>query len=256
MTEHIAVNRAGGICRISIQRPEKKNALTHAMYTIMANAIDQAETDHDTRVVLITGTRDCFTAGNDLNDFLQNPPTGPDSPVIRFLHAISTARKAVVAAVNGPAIGIGTTLLLHCDLAYAGPNARFELPFMKLGLVPEGGSSKLLPELMGYHRACELLMLGETLDARGAAELGLVNAVFEADAYLPRAQAAAERLAALPPAALRKTKALLKAPHLESISQTITKESHMFLEQLRSPEAREAMQAVLERREPDFSKFT
>lgn len=251
----IETNCQRGVFRIGIHRPEKKNALTLEMYQAMASALTQAEDDPSVRVILLHGTADCFTSGNDLQDFLANPPSGPESPVFRFLTAISQAKKPIVAAVNGPAIGIGTTLLLHCDLIYAGDKARFQLPFVNLGLCPEAASSILLPRLMGYPRAAELLMLGESFDASRALELGLVNAVFPEAKLFRHAIAQAQKLAEKPSASVRLTKQLLKAAPATTTEQALVTEAGHFLRMLGQPEAREALTAFFERRPPNFSQF-
>lgn len=248
MSNHIDVERQGAVVCIRLNRPEKKNALTVAMYEAITGAIRQAEQDDEVRVVALLGTHDCFTAGNDLNDFLQQPPTGPESPVMQFLAAISTAEKPLVAAVNGLAIGIGTTMLLHCDLVYAGRSARFRLPFVNLGLTPEAGASLLLPRLAGYQRAAELLLLGDVFDAEAAASMGLVSAVFDDADLEAQALERAQRLARQPPASVRITKFLLKRGTAEAVRQRITEEGTVFLQRLASPEAAEAMQAILGKR--------
>ncbi|MBT4738834.1 MAG: enoyl-CoA hydratase [Rhodospirillaceae bacterium] len=254
MSEHIKNSHAGGVLTLTISRPEKKNALTAAMYAALADAISDADSNKDVRVILITGSEDSFTAGNDLKDFLDNPPVDPSSPVFQFMHAIAGAKKPVVAAVNGLAIGIGTTMLLHCDLVYAVDTARFQLPFVNLGLVPELGSSLVLPALAGRARAAELLMFGDPFNAATANEIGLINAVCSAADLLSTAQKAAEKLAAKPPAALRKTKALLNMS-VEDIRARIDQEAKVFGEQLNSAEVKEAIAAFFEKRAPDFSKF-
>ena len=254
-TEHVLVDRLDGILRIRMNRPEKKNSLTAAMYSSFAEALHQAEADKSVRVVFITGTADCFTAGNDLNDFLNNPPVGEDSPVARFLAAISQASKPLVAAVNGVAVGVGTTMLLHCDLVYAGKSARFHMPFVNIGLCPEAASSLLIPAMMGPQRAAELLLLGEPFGAERALELGIVNAVYEDSEYQDKALEKARRLAAQPPAALRACKALLRRASAAAVKETMRAEVDVFMPMLRAPEAREAMTAFMQKRKPDFSKF-
>lgn len=255
MSDTIRVDAQDGVLTIQFNRPEKKNALTLAMYEAMTAAVRQAELDKAVRVILFTGTEDCFTAGNDLGDFLHTPPTGDDSPVFRFLKSLAAASKPLVAAVNGVAVGIGTTMLLHCDLAYAGQSARFRLPFVDLALVPEAGSSLILPQLMGQRRAAELLMLADTLDATTARDLGIVNAVLPDDRTLAVARQKALQLAAKPPAALRLTKALMKRIPAPAIQEAMGAEGRHFIARLQSPEAREAFQAFLERRPADFSQF-
>ena len=253
--KNILTENKDGILRIEIDRPDKKNALTAAMYQAMADAIHAAEADSTVRVVLIHGKADLFTAGNDLQDFLDNPPRDDNRPVFQFLYGISQAQKPIVAAVAGPAVGIGTTMLLHCDLVYAAPNARLQLPFVNLGLVPEAGSSLLLPALVGYQRAAELLLLGEPFDAHRAKEMGLVTAVVPADALLDTAMAQAKKLAGKPAASLRLAKQLMKQGQAAAVAQQIRLESGHFGERLASPEAKEAFSAFLEKRKPDFSRF-
>ncbi len=255
-TDHIRINLHETILHIQMNRPEKKNALTRAMYQTMADAILGADKDDETRVILLTGTNDCFTSGNDLADFMsvQNEPgVKPHNP---FLSVISRAEKPIVAAVNGSAIGIGTTMLLHCDLVYAGTKARFQLPFVNLGLCPELASSLLLPRLIGYQRASELLLLGEVFGAETAREFGLVNAVYPDEELFEAALQKARQLAAQPPASVRITKALMKRPIETAVSTAIDEELELFIERLKSPEAAEAFLAFLERRKPDFSRFS
>ncbi len=243
------------VLRIEIARPEKKNALTAAMYAAMADALAAAEHDPGVRVVMIHGARDCFTAGNDLKDFLERPPHSEDSPVSRFLRGISTFAKPLIAAVNGAAVGIGTTMLLHCDLVYAAPGARFQLPFVPLGVVPEAGSSFLLPYIAGYQRAAELLLLGQPFGADKALAAGFVTEVIPEDELFEYARGAALGIAALPPAAVRQTKALMKQRFAARISEAMGDEGAVFRERLASPEAKEAMTAFFEKRKPDFSRF-
>ena len=244
----IAVARDGGVTTISLARPQRRNALTWEMYEALDGALAQAEADDAVRVVLVRGTPEAFTAGNDLEDFLRRPPRGGDAPVFRFLERVAGASKPLVAAVRGPAIGIGTTLLLHCDLVFAGESARFQLPFVKLGLVPEFASSYLLPLVAGLARAKEMLLLGEPFDAQAAREAGIVTRVLpdaEVEAHAAHAVAA---LAALPPEAVRATKALLQRPHREAIASQLAAESAVFRDMLGRPAAREALEAFLARR--------
>lgn len=255
MSEHIVTEQNAGVLRVEMRRPEKKNALTAAMYAAMADALERAEGDPAVRAVLIHGQPDVFTAGNDLQDFLNVPPSDEGAPVFRFLKAISTARKPVVAAVNGVVVGIGTTMLLHCDLIYAGESTRFQLPFATLGLCPEAASSYLLPRLAGYPRAAELLLLGEVFDARAAREIGLVNRVCADAEVLALARERASKLTQLPATSLRLTKQLMKQQEAERIAQAMAEEARHFRQCLASPEAKEAFSAFLEKREPDFSRF-
>ena len=244
-----------GIVTLRFNRPEKKNAINLAMYTALADGITEAEGNDAVRVIMFAGSDDCFTSGNDLADFLGAPPTGTESPVMQFLLALSRARKPLVAAVNGTAVGIGVTLLLHCELVYAGSGARFQLPFVDLGLCPEAGSTLLLPRLMGHQRAAELLLLGEPFGAEKARELGIVSAVYPAGQVLAEARAKALQLAAKPPAALRLAKSLLKREYAAQLQETIAEEGVQFMALLKSPEAGEALQAFMQRRKPDFSSF-
>ena len=252
---HILTENKDGVLHIEIDRPDKKNALTAAMYQAMADAICAAEADAKVRVLLIHGKTDLFTAGNDLQDFLDNPPRDDKRPVFQFLYGISQAQKPIVAAVAGVAVGIGTTMLLHCEKVYAARNARLQLPFVNLGLVPEAGSSLLLPALLGYQRAAELLLLGEPFSADKAKEIGLVTEVVPEGELLATAMAQAKKLADKPAASLRLTKRLMKQGQTAAVMQQIKLESSHFGERLNSPEAKEAFSAFLEKRKPDFSRF-
>ena len=245
----------GAVLRIQFARAEKKNAITAAMYQALADALREAERDDNVRVAVVHGAPDVYTAGNDLQDFLASPPRAADAPVFQFLSAIRDFPKPLVAAVSGLAVGIGTTMLLHCDLVYCAPGTRFSMPFVNLGLCPEAGSSFLLPRLAGYQRAAELLMLGEPFVAETAMEIGLVNAIVASDLLLGVAMAAAQKLAAKPAASLRETKMLLKKGIDEAVRAAMQAESEGFRARLRSPEAREAFAAFIEKRAPDFSRF-
>ena len=252
----IDVNIAESIMTIRFDRAEKKNAITAAMYQIMAEALLAAEAEAAVRVVLFEGSPTIFTAGNDLEDFMKNPPSGGESPVFRFLHAISHAKKPLIAAVAGAAVGVGTTMLLHCDAVYAGENAKFSLPFASLGLCPEAASSLLLPALAGYQRAAEKLMFGEPFGAVEAREMGLVNQILPLAELAPFARERGRKLAALPAGALRTTKALMRGAHLQAVEAQMANEGAHFRKLLASPEAKEAFTAFFERRKPDFSKFS
>jgi enoyl-CoA hydratase/carnithine racemase len=244
-----------GILTIRFNRPEKKNALNLAMYSALTLALEQADRDTAIRVIMLAGSEGCFTSGNDLGDFLSQPLTGESNPILQFIRAISLTRRPIVAAVQGDAVGIGVTMLLHCDLVYAAESALFRMPFVSLGLCPEAGSALLLPRMMGHQKAAGLLLLGETFTAAQACAYGIVTAVFP-DGELPdRARGKALQLAAQPPAAVRLAKALLKADHAESLQEVIVEEGRQFLARLKSPEASEALQAFTERRTPDFSRF-
>ena len=252
---HILVERQGAIERIRMNRPEKKNALTTAMYTAFAEAIRAADGDAGVRVMLIEGAGDAFTAGNDLQDFLAHASQSGPRPVLDFLQVFSHAAKPIVAAVHGVAVGVGTTMLAHCDLVYAAEGARFSMPFVNLGLCPENASSFLLPSICGYQRAAELLMFGDPFDAAKAHAVGLVNAVVPLAELGATATAAAQQLAAKPPASLRLTKRLLRRAWMPEIEAALAAESKAFAERLSSPEAKEAFTAFFEKRAPDFSRF-
>ena len=244
-----------GVMTLTFNRVDKKNAITSAMYASLADALAQAQDDAAVRVLLIQGHETIFTAGNDIADFLNNPPGDQNAPVFRFLRHISTFTKPVLAAVAGPSVGIGTTLLFHCDLVYAGDNAAFSMPFVNLGLCPEAASSYLVPNMLGYHRAAEALLMGEPFMAEAALEVGFVNRVVpptEVNAY---AQAQARKLAAKPLSSLVETKRLMKAPHAERVKAQMAEESVSFGRMLREPAAKEAFGAFMEKRRPDFSKL-
>lgn len=251
-TKHILVDSQAGILRVQMNRPEKKNALTFSMYQKMADALSQAEEDESVRVILITGTKDCFCAGNDLVDFL-DISSGTKRPANPFVGAMHHARKPIVAAVSGAAIGIGTTMLLHCDLVYAGSTACFQLPFVRLGLCPEMGSSVLLPSLMGHQRAAELLLLGERFSAETAKAVGIVNMVCPEEELLKTALDKACQLAAQPSTSVRLTKALMKSGREAVVAVVMKEEASNFKKLLMSWEAKEAFQYFIKRRRPDSS---
>jgi enoyl-CoA hydratase/carnithine racemase len=246
---------ADGVASIEIARPEKRNALTQAMYQAMAEAIAAASADTAVRALLICGQPDVFTAGNDLEDFMRGPPLEADSAVGRFMQALLACDKPVVAAVTGAAIGIGATMLLHCDLVYVSDLSRLVMPFVNLGLVPEFASSLLLPWRLGHARAAEKLLLGESISGAEAVATGLATAVLASSEVLPHARRMAERFNALPPGAVRDTKRLMRAGFSAAVAGAIQAESTIFSQRLRSPEAMEAMQAFFQKRRPDFSKF-
>lgn len=256
MTAHIVTELQDRILTIRFNRPDKKNAVTTEMYEGLTAALQTGEQDPQVRVLLIAGSADCFTSGNDLADFLKRPPEGDDSPVARFMRTLATARKPIVAAVNGIAVGVGTTLLLHCDLVYAGAKTRFHMPFVNIGICPEFASTYLLPRLMGHQRAAELTLLAEPFDAAKAREVGIVNAVYPNEETESRAREAALKLAAQPPAALRTSKALLKRWREDVVLDAIRIEADEFIPMLGREEAREAMSAFMEKRKPDFSRFS
>jgi enoyl-CoA hydratase/carnithine racemase len=229
------------------------------MYAEMAQALVAAREDRAVRAVLVTGQPGIFTSGNDIEDFMSRPPgQGSDaagSPVFRFMHALVDCDKPVVAAVTGAAIGIGTTMLLHCDFVFVSDEARLAMPFTTLGLVPEFASSLLVPQLMGHRRAAEKLLLGDPFSAEQAVECGIASAVLPAAEVLPHARRVAERFNALPPQAVREAKALMRAPQRALVLEVIQAEGQAFAARLRSPEAMEAFQAFFQKRRPDFSRF-
>ena len=247
-----------GVMTLTFNRVDKKNSITRAMYAALADGLERAAQDAAVRVALIQGDATVFSAGNDIGDF-QNAPADPgpreQQPVWRFLRAIATFPKPIVAAVCGPAVGVGTTLLLHCDLVYAGDNAAFALPFVNLGLVPEAGSSLLLPQMLGYHRAAEALLLGEPFMAEAALEVGLVNRVVPPTECNAAAQQQARKLAAKPLASLIETKRLMKGGQQAAVLARMNEEGELFGRMLHEPAAREAFAAFAERRKPDFSKI-
>jgi enoyl-CoA hydratase/carnithine racemase len=248
MSEVLSETVAAGVVQITMNRPDRKNALDRASYAGLIAAIAAAEADASIRAILLTGAGGTFTSGNDIKDFAIAAAAGDGSRVaIDFLEAISTAKKPVVAAVEGFAVGIGTTMLLHCDLAFAARSATFRLPFVTLGLSPEGGSSYLLPLVAGSKKAAELLMLGEAFNAEAAAAAGLLNAVTEDGTALEAGLAKAKALAALPPESLALTKVLLKRGSAQAVAETIAIEARHFGERLKSPEAMAAFMAFLKK---------
>lgn len=246
---------ADGILRVDFNRPDKKNAITAAMYQTLADTLGNAAEDRAVRVVLFGSTSAIFTAGNDLGDFRSNPPRDGETPVARFLRALSLAEKPLVAAVGGPAVGIGTTMLLHCDFVVAAQGARFHMPFVDLALVPEAASSFLLPRLAGWQAAAEMLMLGAPVTAGHAQSIGIVHRVVEPDALDAAALGIARTLAAKPPEALRLTKRLMKDAMRDGVAAALAREGKVFAERLGTPEAKEAFAAFFEKRKPDFSRF-
>ncbi|GAC1031914.1 enoyl-CoA hydratase [Pseudomonas sp. No.21] len=256
MSEHIHLERDQGLLTLRMQRADKMNALTRAMYGAMADALDAAGEDRSVRAVLITGSETCFTSGNDVADFIQAPPSGLDSEVFRFMKVLFDFAKPVVAAVSGPAVGIGTTLLLHCDLVYVARDAKLKMPFVNLGLCPEFGSSLILPRMLGHARAAQLLLLGEAFTGEQAAAWGIANeALDDGAATLARAREMAQRFEQLAPSAVAVSKRLMREPGREELRQVIMEEGELFGQRLRTPEAIEALSAFMQRRKPDFSRF-
>ncbi len=253
-TPLLLTHTADGVQTLTLNRLERKNAFTRAMYDSAAQALAQAAEDPGVHVVVLQGHETVFSAGNDIEEFLGRASTGEESPVMQFLHALVEFPKPLLASVCGPAVGIGTTLLLHCDLVVAGDNAAFSVPFVNLGLCPEAASSLLLPQLMGYHRAAEALLLGEPFLAEAAMEAGLVNRIVPPTQANTVTQALARKLAAKPLSALMQTKALLRKGQRTQVRATLREEATIFAQLLAEPAAREAFTAFLEKRRPDFSK--
>jgi enoyl-CoA hydratase/carnithine racemase len=256
MTECVIVEREAGLMTLRLHRPDKKNALTRVMYSALSDALLSADADPGVRAVLLTGGTACFTSGNDVADFLQAPPTSLDSPVFAFMRALFELKKPIVAAVAGSAVGIGTTLLLHCDLVYVSRDAKLKMPFVSLGLCPEFGSSLILPRLLGHAKAAELLLLGEAFTGAQAAEWGIANAALEdGAATLAKAREMALRFSQLPPSAVEVSKRLMQAPGRDELRRVIIEEGELFGQRLRTPEAIEALSAFIQRRKADFSQF-
>lgn len=251
----IVTEQSGGILRIALNRPDKKNAMTSRMYTTLAGIFDDAARDESVRVVVWHGAGDAFTAGNDIKDFLENPPVEKGSPQGLLMHAMLDFEKPLIAAVHGAAVGGGTTMLLHCDFVYAAENTRFQLPFINLALPQEFGSSFLLPLSIGHKRAAQMVFLGEPFGASQARELGLVTEVVADAEVLSAAMHTARDLAAKPTGALQTAKRLLKRSFRDRISAAMDAENMAFSQQARSDEAKEAFAAFLEKRPPDFDKI-
>lgn len=253
---HVLIEKAAGVCTLTLNRPEKRNAFTVAMYQRVVDALKDASADPTVRVVLITGAGNAFTSGNDVADF-PNMPTNPEeNPAFLLLLALLDFDKPVVAAVNGAAVGVGVTLLLHCDLVYVADNAKLLCPFVSLGLVPEGASSLLLPRMAGMAKACELLLLAEPFDAATAVQVGLATRALPAAEVVAHARGRAQRLVELPAASLRAAKKLLRDPVRDEVRRALFTEADRFGERLGSPEAAEAFGAFFEKRKPDFSRWS
>lgn len=240
----VLVSREGSVIEICLNRPRKKNALTGAMYDAIAATLDKAGADPEVRVVLLSAAGDTFTAGNDIGEFLAMAADFANAPPARFIRAITLSKKPIVAAVNGPAVGVGATMLLHCDLVYASPRATFSAPFVNLALVPEGGASRLMPERFGYQRAAALLLLAETIDAETAVAIGMINAVVDDNCLLDFARAKAADLAGKPPQAVERARALMRASQ-DGLEAHMHEEMRAFATALQSDEAREALTSFL-----------
>jgi enoyl-CoA hydratase/carnithine racemase len=252
--DDIVTQHVGSILRIQLNRPTRRNAMTSAMYVALAGILNEAASDENTRVILWHGAGDSFCAGNDIEDFLKNPPGPGESPQAGLMNAFLNCDKPLVVAVHGAAIGGGTTMLTHCDFIYAGESAKFQMPFINLAVVPEFGSSCSVPARIGHVRAAELILLGTPFDARRAAELGLVTEVVSDKDVLARAIETARKLAAKPARALQASKRLLKQPFREQIKAAMEAENEEFSAQVRSEDAKEALTAFLEKRKPDFTR--
>jgi enoyl-CoA hydratase/carnithine racemase len=252
--DDIVTEHAGNVLRVQLNRPTKRNAMTLAMYLSLASIFNEAAKDENTRAVLWHGAGGSFSAGNDIEDFLKNPPGPGESPQARLMEALVNIDKPIVAAVQGAAIGGGTTMLTHCDFIYAGESAKFQMPFINLAVVPEFGSSCSVPARIGHLRAAELILLGAPFDARRAAELGLATQVFPDKDVLAKATETAQKLAAKPAAALQASKRLMKQPFRDQIKAAMKAENEEFSAQVRSEDAKEAFTAFLEKRKPDFTR--
>lgn len=243
---NILVQDDQGVRIIRFNRPEKRHALDLEMYTQLTEYLIEGETDNDIRAFMLQGDKNCFTSGNDVADFLKNSDLGPNHPAVRFLFCLLELKKPLVAAVAGSAVGIGTTVLLHCDLVYADKTAKFQLPFVNLALVPEAGASLLLPELVGYQKAAELLLLAEPFDVVTAERLNLVNRIVDSEHLFEFALSQAKKLAAQPPEALQATRQLMR-PHKSRVQHQMYQELEQFGVRLRSDEAKEKFQAFLKK---------
>lgn len=251
----ILTTKESGVLTITLNRPEKRNSLTAAMYEVLGQTLNEAASDTKIRVVVLTGNEQIFSAGNDLGDLAQNPPDTADAPVWKFLHELSAFPKPIIAAVCGAAVGIGTTMLLHCDLIFAGDNAKFSLPFVNLGVCPEAASSLLLPRLAGYQRAARALLTGEPFDAKFALQIGLVNEILPAAEANAFAQSEASKLVGKPLSAVVETKRLMKMSEHPATEAQMEEEARAFARMISAGAAKEAIAAFGEKRKPDFSQF-
>jgi enoyl-CoA hydratase/carnithine racemase len=254
--EHLIVEQTGRVLCLKLNRPERRNAMTAAMYSQLADQLEAANSDPEIRAICLSGEGKGFCAGNDLGDFMAAGGLEGDPPVVRFLRLLSSCEVPLVAAVHGAAVGIGTTALLHCDLVYAAPSTRFSLPFVNLGLAPEAASSLLLPRIMGHVRAAELILLGEPFSASKALQYGLINEVVEEADLFARALAAAQSLASKPPESLRISRSLLKRASQAEVQDAMEQELQLFGALLQGPEAKEAFTAFFEKRAPNFDNLS
>jgi len=256
LSDHINIETTDSVLTIGINRPEKKNALNGAMYFAVRDALVAGHDDQNVRAVIIYGLGGDFTAGNDLKEFLEFASTDQETfPAKEFLDVLIPYSKPVIAAVDGLAVGIGATMTIHCDLVYASEGARFQMPFVNLGLNPEAGSSYALPQLVGYHNAAEIILLGGMVTAKRAYDMGFVNAVVKQSELMDTAMTAAQRITELPPGPIRLAKSMMKKHFNDKIMETNEHEFNSFLDGLSSPEAGEAVRAFMEKRKPDFSRF-
>lgn len=251
----ILIHSEGGICTLTLSRPDKKNSMTSSMYKELAQAFSLAKQTEEVRVLVLQGSETVFCAGNDIHEFIQNPPEKSDAPVFQFLEALIAFPKPLIAGVCGPAVGIGTTLLFHCDLVYAGDNAVFSMPFVNLGICPEAASSLLVPAVMGYHRAAQALLLGEPFMAEAALEVGLVNQILPPTELKAFVQRQAAKIAAKPQRSVLETKRLLKEHLLPGLQTRMREEATHLVQLLKEPAAKEALQAFEEKRKPHFAGF-
>jgi enoyl-CoA hydratase/carnithine racemase len=254
--DEIITERSASVLRVQLNRPARKNAMTSSMYVTLADVFNDAAKDERVRVVLWHGAGDSFCAGNDVEDFLKNPPGPGESPQARLMNALVDFDKPLIAAVQGAAIGGGTTMLTHCDFVYAGESAKFQMPFVNLALVPEFGSSFSIPARIGHIRAAELILLGQAFDARKAVDLGLVTQVVSDQNLLATATETTLKLAAKPAGALQATKKLMKQSFCEQIKAAMQAENEEFTAQVRSEDAKEALAAFLQKRPPNFDRTT
>ena len=256
LSDYIRINKTESVLQIGFDRPDKKNALNGEMYYAVRDALISGANDHRVRAVIIYGADGNFTTGNDLKEFLEFATSGKKVfPAKEFLDVLIPYSKPIIAAVDGLAVGIGATMMIHCDLVYASEKASFQMPFVNLGLNPEAGSSFALPQLVGYHNAAEILLLGGMVTAKRAYDMGFVNAVVNQSELMDTAMDSAQRIAELPPTPIRLAKSMMKKHFTNKIMDTNEKEFNSFIDRLSSPEAAEAVQAFMEKRKPDFARF-
>ena len=249
----ILMHTESGVCTLTLSRADKKNSLTNSMYIKLELALRSAQQNPEIRVLVIQGNESVFCAGNDINDFTENPPNNLDAPVFKFLETLIAFPKPLIAGVCGPAVGIGTTLLFHCDLVYAGDNAVFSMPFVNLGVCPEAASSLTVPSVMGYQRAAQALLLGEPFMAEAALEVGLVNQIVPPTELNAFVQRQAAKIASKPIRSVIETKRLLRGHQLSALQERMREEAKLFTQMLQEPAAKEALNAFAEKRKPNFA---